>query len=131
MGKKREHVHEPVGILEFCSCGATRKDDGEWNTGKDPAAVALGSKAIAMSTAEERHARAVAGGAGRWGEKSNEEKSDYMSWMASQPRPSRRLKERCPCGRFSVTTAAKRKHVCGKALEDKRARQEARFRKAG
>src|SRR5215831_7189144 len=34
----RRHRHKAARTVEFCACGATRVDEGEWETGKDPAA---------------------------------------------------------------------------------------------
>lgn len=117
--KPHAHKHKTARALEFCSCGATRTGDGEWETGKDPAAVALASKAIAMSTPEERREKASAGGTGRWKDKTAKQRSEFMSFMASQPRPSRRIEDRCECGRYTREYAERRGHLCGKALADR------------
>jgi hypothetical protein len=115
----KKHVHKAARATEFCACGAVRTDEGEWETGKDPHAVALAAKAVAMSTPEQRHEKATAGGFGRWKGTSSKERSEHMSEVASQPRPSRRVEDRCECGRYSREYAGKRGHLCGKALEAK------------
>ena len=121
------HKHQSARTVDICRCGASRINGGEWIEGKDPNAVALGNKATAMSTPEERHEKAKSGGAERWKGKSRKERKEFMSWMASQPRPGRRIEDRCECGRFSRRLAEKRGHLCGQALAAKlEARMEAR-----
>jgi hypothetical protein len=120
MSEAKTHVHRAARTLEFCAWGATRTDDGEWiNDGKDPLGVALGHKATAMSTPEQRQERASVGGSKRWEGKTAKQRSAYMSEIASRPRPSRRNEDRCECGRYTRERAEKRNHVCGKALEER------------
>lgn len=113
----KKHTHQPVRTTQVCSCGATRTDAGEWITGKDPNAVALGNRAAAMATPEQRQERAAAGGDGRWKGVTPKERSAIMHEVASQPRPGRRIEDRCECGRFSREYAERKGHICGKALE--------------
>ena len=115
---KKPHTHKAQRSTEYCACGATRTNGGDWVVGKDPAAVALAAKAIAMSTPEERREKAAAGGTQRWKGVPAKERREFLSKIASQPRPSRRIEDRCECGRYSREYAEKRGHVCGKALEE-------------
>jgi hypothetical protein len=108
----KKHVHKAARAMEFCACGAIRADGGEWTEGKDPRAAALGHKTAAMSTPEERSRKAAAGGEGRWTGATKKQRSQYMSWMASLPRPSRRIEDRCACGKYSKTLAERRGHKC-------------------
>ena len=114
----KKHTHKATRAVQFCSCGAARVNGGEWDdSGKDPSAVAMGTKAIAMSTPEERAERAAAGGTARWKGTKASERSEYMAQIASRPRVSRRVEDRCECGRYSRERAEKIGHLCGKALE--------------
>lgn len=117
MRKQQQHTHKAVHNTEFCSCGATRTNAGEWTTGKDPHAVAMGKKSLAMSTPAERERKASSGGEARWKGTTAKERRAIMHQVASRPRPNRRIEDRCECGRYSREYAEKRKHVCGKALE--------------
>lgn len=110
--KPKPHKHHAVQLVEVCSCGATRVNGGDWETGKSPVGVMMGAKALAMSTPEERHERAKSGAAERWRGKTPTQRKEFMRWMASHPRPTRRIAERCPCGRYSLTYAAARRHKC-------------------
>ena len=112
----KKHNHKAVRTTEFCSCGAARTNGGEWVVGKDPAAVALSAKAVAMSTPEQRLERATAGGYERWKGTTPKSRSETMREIASRPRPGRRIEDRCECGRFSRVYAERHGHVCGKAL---------------
>lgn len=113
----KKHTHKAARTTEFCACGATRTDTGEWITGKDPHAVALGNKALAMSTPEQRQEKAAAGGDARWKGTTPKERSALMRQVAARPRPGRRIEDRCECGRFTREYAERRGHICGKALE--------------
>lgn len=115
----KKHTHKAARVTEFCTCGAVRTNTGDWETGKDQAAVALAAKAFAMSTPEQRAEKAAAGGFGRWKGINKAERSELMSHMASQPRPSRRIEDRCECGRFSREYAERKGHLCGEALKAK------------
>lgn len=124
MKKPKVHVHATERSMEFCSCGAYRLDQGEWDADKDPSAVAMGLKSSVMATPEARQKRASAGGEQRWAGTSEKQRRQYMSRIASQPRPGRRNEDRCECGRFTRTYAESRGHLCGKALKEKLALQE-------
>lgn len=113
----KKHTHKPALNTEFCSCGATRTNGGEWIVGKDPNAVALGNKSLAMTTPEQRQEIASAGGSGRWKGITAKERSAIMHQVAARPRPNARIEDRCECGRFSREYAERKRHVCGKALE--------------
>lgn len=108
----KKHKHTSVRTIDFCTCGAISTDRGAWIEGKDPAAVALSAKAIATSTPEERREKALVAGETRWAGKTPAEKSEYMRWMASHPRPSRRSADRCPCGIMTRERAELRNHQC-------------------
>jgi hypothetical protein len=119
MGKKPDiHEHKAANALYYCECGAIRQgEDGDWETGKDPAAVALGLKAVAMTTPEERKVNSAQGGHMRWKGSDPVKRREFMRQIASQPRPNARKEDRCECGRYTREKAAKNKHVCGSALE--------------
>lgn len=114
----RKHTHKAARTTEFCACGATRTEHGEWQSGKDPHAVAMGVKAIAMSTPEQRQERSAAGGTERWKGITAAQRSELMRQMASRPRPSRRIEDRCECGRFTREYAGRKGHLCGQALKE-------------
>ena len=79
--------------------------------------MALGNKALAMSTPEQRAEKAAAGGDARWKGTSAKERSALMRHVAAGPRPGRRIEDRCECGRFTREYAEKKGHLCGKALK--------------
>ena len=108
----KKHTHKAARAMEVCACGAVRTNGGEWAEGKDPRAVALGTMTAAMAAPEERIAKAAEGGAGRWEGTTKTERSQYMRWMARHPRPSRRIGDRCACGKYSKATAERRGHKC-------------------
>lgn len=112
----KPHVHETARTAEFCACGASRIDHGAWEIGKDPIAVTLGAKAVAMSTHEERVARGRKGGASRWAGISPQERSEFMQFVSGRPRPGRRNEDRCSCGRYSRVVADRKGHLCGRKL---------------
>jgi hypothetical protein len=113
----KKHVHKAARTTEFCACGAVRTDEGGWEVGKGPHAMAMAAKAIAMSTPEQRRQIAAAGGAERWKGTTAKERCAFMSRVASQPRLGRRIEDRCECGRYSRVYPEKWGHLCGKALE--------------
>jgi hypothetical protein len=109
----KQHHHLAVRTTEVCACGAVRIDGGSWDEHHpDPAGQALVAKYLAVSTPEERSAKATLAAQARWRGTSAKERSEYMRWMAQQPRPGRRIAERCPCGRYSVDLAQRRGHRC-------------------
>lgn len=106
------HPHKTARTLEFCRCGAYRIDGGPWRpAAADAWAVVRAVKSVAMMTAPQLRRRATKAGKERWRRKSPQQRSDYMKWVAEQPRPERR-KPSCPCGEMTLERAAKRKHVC-------------------
>ena len=113
---KKTHTHRAARTTEVCACGATRTGNGQWEYGKNPNAVALAAKAVAMSTPEQRQEVAAAGGASRWKGTTKAQRSEAMREVASRPRPGSRIEDRCECGRFSREYAEKHGHLCGKAL---------------
>jgi len=119
------HVHAAARTAEFCACGAVRTNGGDWIEGKDSAAVTLAAKAMAMSTEEERLAKAKSGGETRWKNITPKQRSQMMQKIAKRPRLKARVEDRCECGRFSRMLAEKRGHLCGKALADQLRAKEA------
>jgi len=115
MKPKERHTHEGALVTEICKCGAVRKDYGKWvrqDQEVNQAAKMLVNRYLAQSTPEERSERATQAVATRWKGRSKKDKSEFMSWMASHPRPGRKVQERCPCGKYSVNLAYKRGHKC-------------------
>ena len=120
VNKPKPHYHQARRKVEYCKCGAMRINHGAWKQNvRNPAAVELAEKGVAMSTPEELSERGAVGGEKRWAGKTKAERSAFMSWMAKQPRPGARIppEEMCECGRYSQEQAKKKNHVCGKALQ--------------
>ena len=113
---ENKHAHQSTRTLDFCECGAIQTNKGDWETGKDPSAVALSAKAIVTMTPEERRANSAQGGTLRWKGFSKQDRSTFMRWMAQQPRPKARKADRCECGQYTKYTAEKKRHYCGAAL---------------
>ena len=118
MENTSDHTHAGKRTLVFCECGAISTDGGEWETGKDPSAVALSAKAIATMSPETRRANSAHGGALRWKGFSKQDRAAFMKWMAQQPRPNARKADRCECGRYTKHTAEKHHHYCGSGLAE-------------
>lgn len=86
---------------------------------EDPPPVAspaawLARRRWAKETPEERTANAKAAFKKRWGD-NPEAVKEYMRGISRRPRPGSqgpRILDRCPCGRYSATLAAKRGHQC-------------------
>jgi acyl-CoA reductase-like NAD-dependent aldehyde dehydrogenase len=107
----KRHSHRAARIVEFCSCGATREDGGDWverDEGKNAAARELSLR----RAPEVREATAAKARAARWARMTAEERAAAMTAMAKLPRPSRRIADRCDCGKYSRALAEKRGHVC-------------------
>ena len=114
--KKRTHQHEAARLIEVCACGAARYQDGEWDGQPDPLAQSLTARRYARLAPEERHEMAVQAAATRWAGKKKSAMREYMREIAQQPRPNRKpWPDRCPCGKYSKTLAAKRGHKCTEA----------------
>jgi hypothetical protein len=78
-----------------------RIDQGDWDEHHpDPAGQALVAKYLAQSTPGERSQRASVAAKARWQATPKQERRRYMRWMAQQPRPSRRIADRCACGKI-------------------------------
>jgi len=107
----KKHEHHAARVIEICACGATREDHGEWiERGQGNRAA----RALAMiSTPAERQERAAKAGEARWAGSTEKERRETMTRIAKAPRPSRRIAERCPCGKYSRALAEKRGHKCG------------------
>lgn len=114
--KTKKHQHERRRIVEVCSCGAARFAGEPWENGRDPVAQIMGERSaarLALLTPEERTERAVKGVATRWAGKKKTALKEYMREMARQPRPNRQpWPDRCPCGKYTKSLAAKRGHKC-------------------
>ena len=107
----KKHEHRVGRIVEFCPCGATREDGADWverGKGLNAAAQTL---SLRRSPAQ-RKAGATKGAEARWAVATAEERRAFMARIAKAPRPSRRIEDRCPCGKFSRTLAEKRGHIC-------------------
>lgn len=63
-------------------------------------------KKTAQASAVSKAARAMV--RARWAKTTPKERSQFASWVASQPR----VKERCPCGEMSLKRALARRHKC-------------------
>ena len=106
---KRQHKHAPH--VETCRCGASRTDGGEWSEGPQPAGLALVERYLALSTPEERPEPSRKASRKRWAGKTRK-RDAYMREIARRPRPNARIRERCPCGKYSKWLAEKRGHKC-------------------
>jgi hypothetical protein len=117
-----KHVHQAARTVEICECGARRPSGGKWSKQRKPdfseLARWVSRKYLQKATREQLAERSIKASRTRWKDKTSE-RDAYMRAIAQQPRPSTRIPDRCPCGKYSKYTAQKRNHKC--TPDDKKA----------